>query len=118
MNLINNAVEAITGMSGYFERAHREQGGGGNIVIRTYNRDEEFVIELRDSGPGIPAADLNSIFDPFFTSKKSLGMGVGLAICHGIIEDHHGKITAANAPDGGAVFTIALPMRQPSRVDS
>ena len=118
MNLINNAVEAITGMSGYFERAHREQGGGGNIVIRTYNRDEEFVIELRDSGPGIPSADLNSIFDPFFTSKKSLGMGVGLAICHGIIEDHHGKITAANAPDGGAVFTIALPMRQPSRVDS
>jgi len=74
MNLINNAVEAITGVSGYFERAHLEQGGGGNITIKTYNRDEEFVIELRDSGPGIPPTDLNRIFDPFFTSKKSLGM--------------------------------------------
>jgi signal transduction histidine kinase len=113
MNLINNAVEAITGVSGYFERAHLEQGGGGNIVIKTYNRDEEFVIELRDSGPGIPPTDFDRIFDPFFTSKKSLGMGVGLAICHGIIEDHHGKITAANAPDGGAMFTIALPLLLP-----
>ncbi len=115
MNLINNAVEAITGMPGYFERAHRSQGGGGSIAIRTYNRDEEFVIELRDSGPGIPPADLNRIFDPFFTSKKPMGMGVGLAICYGIIEEHRGKITAANAPGGGAVFTITLPLRQGNR---
>jgi len=115
MNLINNAVEAITGVPGYFERAHGEQAGGGRIDIRTYNRDEEFVIELRDSGPGIPPGDLNRIFDPFFTSKKPMGMGVGLAICHGIIAEHHGKITAENAPGGGAVFTITLPLRQAGR---
>jgi signal transduction histidine kinase len=112
MNLINNAVEAITGMPGYFERAHLGQGGGGTIAIRTYNRDEDFVIELRDSGPGIPPADLTRIFDPFFTSKKPMGMGVGLAICYGIVEEHHGRITAANGPEGGAVFTITLPLRQ------
>jgi PAS domain S-box-containing protein len=115
MNLINNAVEAITGMPGYFERAHRSQKSGGSIAIQTYNRDEDFVIELRDSGPGIPPADLNRIFDPFFTSKKPMGMGVGLAICHGIVEEHHGKIAAANAPGGGAVFTITLPLRQGNR---
>jgi K+-sensing histidine kinase KdpD len=44
-----------------------------------------------------------------------MGMGVGLAICQGVIEDHQGKITAANAPEGGAVFTITLPMRQEQR---
>jgi PAS domain S-box-containing protein len=111
MNLINNSVEAISSIPGYFERAHLTPGAGGNIHIETYTRDHELVIELRDSGPGIPEADINHIFDPFFTSKKPMGMGVGLAICHGIIEDHRGKISAANPPGGGAVFTIALPMR-------
>jgi len=114
MNLINNSVEAITGVPGYFERAHLSQGGG-SITIRTLNRDDQFVIELKDSGPGIPPGDINRIFDPFFTSKKPMGMGVGLAICHGIVEEHHGKITAENTPGGGAVFTITLPLRQPGR---
>ena len=115
MNLINNAVDSITGVPGYFEKAHLTPGAGGSIAIHTYNRDEEFVIELKDSGPGIPEADLNRIFDPFFTSKKPMGMGVGLTICHGIIEEHRGKMTAANAPEGGAVFTITLPLRQENR---
>jgi PAS domain S-box-containing protein len=110
MNLINNAVESITGEPGYFENAHHTPGGGGRIVVRTCNRGAELVIEVQDSGPGIPEADVNRIFDPFFTKKKTMGMGVGLTICHGIIEDHQGKITAANAPEGGAVLSIALPL--------
>ena len=110
MNLINNAVESITGAPGYFESAHRSPEGRGSIVIRTYNREAKWVVELKDSGPGIAEGDLNRIFDPFFTQKKPLGMGVGLTICHGIIEDHQGKITASNAPEGGAVFCIELPL--------
>jgi PAS domain S-box-containing protein len=115
MNLVNNSVEAITGVPGYFERAQLSPGTRGRIAIRTFNRDNEFVVELKDSGPGIPDADLNRIFDPFFTRKKPMGMGVGLAICHGVIEDHHGRIAAANAPEGGAVFTITLPLRPEQR---
>jgi PAS domain S-box-containing protein len=111
MNLINNAVESITGVPGYFENAHLTAGGGGRIAARTYNRAEELVVELKDSGPGIPEVDLNRVFDPFFTKKKPMGMGVGLTICYGIIEDHQGRITASNAAEGGAVFTIALPLR-------
>jgi PAS domain S-box-containing protein len=111
MNLINNSVDAITGAPGYFEKAHLSAGAGGWIGIRTANRNGELVIELRDNGPGIPEADLDRIFDPFFTSKKPMGMGVGLSICHGIIEDHQGRITAATAKEGGAVFTITLPAR-------
>lgn len=115
MNLVNNSVEAITGVPGYSERAQLSPGTRGRIAIKTFNRDNEFVVELKDSGPGIPDADLNRIFDPFFTRKKPMGMGVGLAICHGVIEDHQGRITAANAPEGGAVFTITLPLRPEQR---
>ncbi len=115
MNLVNNSVEAITGVPGYSERAQLSPGTRGRIVIKTFNRDNEFVVELKDSGPGIPDADLNRIFDPFFTRKKPMGMGVGLSICHGVIEDHQGRITAANAPEGGAVFTITLPLRPEQR---
>ncbi len=113
MNLINNSVEAITGVPGYNDNG--AQVREGSLTIRTFNRKEQFVIELKDSGPGIPPEELNRIFDPFFTSKKAMGMGVGLAICHGIIEEHHGTITAENTSDGGAVFTIALPLRPAGR---
>ena len=64
---------------------------------------------------GISEKDLDHIFDPFFTRKKTMGVGVGLSICHGIIEDHRGIIVAENLPDDGAVFTIRLPLtHQPS----
>jgi PAS domain S-box-containing protein len=112
MNLVNNSVEAITGAPGYYEKAHLSENNGGRITVRTMNRGDEIVLELCDNGPGIPEEDLERIFDPFFTSKKPMGMGVGLSICHGIIEEHRGRISAANAPEGGAVFTIALPARQ------
>ena len=83
---------------------------GGEISINSYNRKDEIVIQIKDNGPGIAQNDLDHIFDPFYTSKKTMGMGVGLSICHGIIEDHRGVISAENGPDGGAVFTIALPV--------
>lgn len=110
MNLVNNSVEAITGVAGYHERADLAQAPGGCIKVRTFNREDSLVIELKDNGPGIVSEELNHVFDPFFTSKKPMGMGVGLTVCHGIIEDHQGRLTASNAPDGGAVFTITLPL--------
>ncbi|KKK94085.1 hypothetical protein LCGC14_2686380, partial [marine sediment metagenome] len=65
--------------------------------------------QVSDTGPGIAEKDLEHIFDPFYTRKKTMGMGVGLSICNGIIEDHNGTIKAGNAKDGGAVFTVILP---------
>ena len=65
---------------------------------------------VRDKGPGIPAAVLPRIFDPFFTTKEvGQGTGLGLAITYGIVQEHGGTISAVNALEGGAVFTIALP---------
>ena len=108
MNLVNNAVEAIGG-SHPNDDSSADERPEGEIVFRTYRRDNQVVIEVSDSGPGIAEEDLHHIFDPFFTSKKKLGMGVGLSICHGIVEEYRGSIKARNAPEGGAVITVELP---------
>jgi PAS domain S-box-containing protein len=111
MNLINNAVESITGAPEFQEKLKETPTHSGKIFIDTFNQNKELVIKVQDSGPGIAQKDQEHIFDPFFTRKKTMGMGVGLSICHGIIEDHKGYIVAENAKDGGAIFTITLPLK-------
>jgi C4-dicarboxylate-specific signal transduction histidine kinase len=63
---------------------------GGEISIKTDLAIGDIVIEVSDTGPGILKDDLDHIFDPFYTGKKKMGMGVGLPVCHGIIKDHEG----------------------------
>lgn len=67
-------------------------------------------VEIRDTGPGIPENSLGQIYDPFFTTKGDRGTGLGLMICQKTIETHKGTINAANNPDGGAMFTVRLPV--------
>ena len=112
MNLVNNAVEAIIHAPEFKDKLKESASIGGEIVIDTHYRDEEIVINVKDSGPGISENDLEYIFDPFFTRKKKMGMGVGLSICHGIIEDHEGTVMARNSAGGGAEFEIRLPLGQ------
>jgi PAS domain S-box-containing protein len=109
MNLINNAVEAMNGVS-LTEPWDGRDTPGGEIRFTTYLKNERVVLEVADSGPGISKEDLQHIFDPFYTSKKKMGMGVGLTVCHGIVAEHQGTIVAENAPQGGAVFRIDLPV--------
>lgn len=108
LNIINNAIEAIAGIS-----RHKEVNIGLKIVkkidIKSDLKDGNIVINIADNGPGISKDDLEHIFDPFYTSKKIMGLGVGLSICHDIIKDHGGTIMAKNERNGGAVFTITLP---------
>jgi PAS domain S-box-containing protein len=111
MNLINNAVEAITGSPEFKKKLKEDPTYSGDVFIETFNQNNDLVIKVKDSGPGIAKKDLEYIFDPFFTRKKTMGMGVGLSICYGIIEDHKGIIIAENDKDGGAVFTITLPLQ-------
>ena len=68
------------------------------------------LIEVQDTGPGIAPEHLQSIFEPFYTSKRD-GLGMGLSICRSIVERHNGKIWAANNPDHGATLSITLPVR-------
>ena len=67
------------------------------------------LVEVEDSGPGIAPEALESIFEPFITSKTE-GLGIGLSICRSIVERHGGKISAANNLDRGATFSITLPV--------
>jgi two-component system, NtrC family, sensor kinase len=101
LNILINAEHAIlaAGIPGRIE------------VTSNYDPNTRRVVTtVKDSGPGIPADALPRIFDPFFTTKEvGKGTGLGLAITYGIIQEHGGAITAANAADGGAIFTITLP---------
>ncbi len=110
INLINNAVEAIAGEEDpIIEFIEDIRGIVGEIRVDSALVDGEIQITVADTGPGIDPADLPHIFDHFFTRKKKMGMGVGLAICQDIIWDHHGVMTAENPPEGGALFTIRMP---------
>jgi len=94
LNLILNALQAM-------------DDGGQLWIDSSSGPDGQIVLAFKDSGPGIPVADLDRVFNPFFTTKAD-GTGLGLAITHRIIQNHRGKISVANASEGGAVFTITL----------
>src|SRR2546423_3722918 len=100
LNLLRNAAEAIPADGANREVSVATQSGS---AARRWD-----TITIRDTGPGIAAADLQKVFIPFFTTKAS-GHGVGLPLAHRIITEHGGTLTVINAPDSGAEFTIHLP---------
>jgi two-component system sensor histidine kinase HupT/HoxJ len=105
MNLVQNAYDATLGES------------KPCLWVTARTEGDTVVLEFRDNGPGIAADDLPKIFEPFFTTKPvGKGTGLGLAISYGIVERHGGQLTAANHPEGGAVFSLKLP-RVPPKVD-
>ena len=110
MNLVNNAAEAMMGASESKDGGKSGEITHRTITIKSNRKKNNIIIEVGDTGPGISKEDLEHIFDPFYTRKKKMGMGIGLSICHGIIEDHNGTIAAINAPERGTVFTITLPI--------
>ncbi len=96
LNLMINALQAV-------ERK-------GRIEVSATVAGDTLSIAVRDSGPGIPPEKLASIFDPYFTTKAE-GSGLGLWIAQQIVTAHGGSLTAQNAPEGGALFTMTLPRR-------
>jgi len=100
LNLILNADQAI-----------RESREKGTIRIRLGRNPNSVWVMFQDDGPGIAPEVLPHIFDPFFTTKRpGRGTGLGLSICKTLLREHNGNIEAATAPDGGAMFTITLPV--------
>jgi signal transduction histidine kinase len=99
LNLILNSAEAL--------EEHQNGTQQPMIFIGGRQNGGKVTLEISDNGPGIPAGALDSIFNPFFTTKDQ-GTGLGLAIVHRIIEAHGGEIVAGNRPGGGARFRITL----------
>ena len=84
--------------------------GGGRLMLRAYNEDGTVLVEVSDTGVGIPSENLTKIFDPFFTTKEvGRGTGLGLAVCYGIVTEHGGRLDVQSAVGVGTTFTISLP---------
>ena len=84
---------------------------GGDLIIAVNKLDGWIYIDFADSGVGIDPNGLSKVFEPFYTTKKDgEGTGLGLSVCYGIIQNHGGIITVKNRQEGGAVFTIKLPV--------
>ena len=97
LNLVNNAVDAI-------------DQPGGTVTVATRTEGDAVVLEVSDTGKGIPEANLGRIFDPFFTTKPvGQGTGLGLSICYGIVEKAGGSITVESEIDEGTTFTASFP---------
>ena len=93
VNLILNACEA--------------QPGGGRVDVRARKESGQVVAEVADRGPGIPENDRQRIFEPFYSTKDSTGLG--LSVCHSIVRDHGGELSASGRDGGGSVFRLSLP---------
>jgi len=98
MNLLINAMDAVRGVG----------DGAPVITIGTRMEDGWIDIHVRDTGPGITETSQNTLFKPFYSTKKD-GLGIGLTICRSIIEAHGGILSAQNQPGGGARFSFRLP---------
>ncbi|NIP44107.1 MAG: GAF domain-containing protein [candidate division Zixibacteria bacterium] len=84
---------------------------GGEIIISGREKNGSIVLDFADSGIGIEETELSKVFDPFYTTKTNgAGTGLGLSVCYGIIQNHGGNISVKNRPEGGAQFTVNLPV--------
>jgi signal transduction histidine kinase len=103
VNLFNNATDSMSDCR-------------GEIHVHAATVDDRILVELKDSGPGIPEALSKTVFDPFFTTKgEAQGTGLGLFIVQGIVEEHRGSIHLAPFDGSGAEFHIELPLYESAR---
>jgi len=96
LNLVRNAAEAMDGQEDAAIAVETAASAGGSAIV------------VRDNGPGIAPEILDGLFEPFLSTKAD-GTGIGLSLCNSIVRAHSGGLSGANAPEGGAVFTIRLP---------
>jgi signal transduction histidine kinase len=99
INLMMNAIQA---MASTVDRPRRL------AVCSSCTQENQVRVDVEDSGPGIAEADLQRLFQPFFTTRAE-GMGMGLSICRSIVESHGGKIRAYAQPGLGATMSFVLP---------
>jgi signal transduction histidine kinase len=99
VNLLTNAVQAI-------------DGAPGHVIVQAANSDNRVRISVRDSGPGVPADVIDRIFEPLYTTKAR-GIGLGLSVSRSLAEANDGTLNVTNHAEGGAVFTLDLPLDKP-----
>lgn len=86
---------------------------GGQVRVRTYASNSSIVIEVEDEGQGISRQDIKRVYDPFFTSKEvGEGIGLGLSVSYGIVQEHSGQISVDSQPGKGTTFRVELPVKR------
>ena len=100
LNLVKNAIDAMSAVAPAARYLH---------IGASFDDQSTVTLIVQDTGPGIPVEDQSRIFDPFFT-RKAGGMGLGLAICLTLVENHRGKLRIASSNSSGSVFEILLPV--------
>jgi PAS domain S-box-containing protein len=105
MNIISNAAENI----------ETDKGGTLSVKSQFLKKSDKVSVSFEDTGVAIPKADVSKIFEPFFTTKKKgKGVGLGLSVAYGLIRDHSGTIYVKPGEEKGNIFTIRLPLKQPT----
>ncbi|MGH7527602.1 MAG: sensor histidine kinase, partial [Gemmatimonadales bacterium] len=111
---LGNAEQLIQVLMALMLNALDAMEQGGQLIVHTGRsrlHADEVVIEVQDTGIGIPREDQTKIFEPFYTTKPpGRGTGLGLSICYGIVEEHRGRIEVDSAPGRGSVFRVYLPI--------
>jgi signal transduction histidine kinase len=103
LNLVMNAIQAVAAID-----------GKGEVIVRTSSVDDLLILEVEDNGPGIPLEVREKLFQPFTTSNKTSGIGLGLAITADLVKLHQGKISLVDTGKSGTTFRVTLPCQQPS----
>jgi signal transduction histidine kinase len=101
-NLIANALQAID----------RQPGGARELQLAVRREGDQAALDVIDSGPGLPPEALPRVFEPFFSTREG-GLGLGLTLSESLAQGQGGRLNAANAPGGGAHFTLHLPLHTP-----
>ncbi|HUF35314.1 MAG TPA: ATP-binding protein [Gemmatimonadales bacterium] len=110
---LGNAEQLIQVLMALMLNALDAMERGGLLTVRTgagRSHADEVVVEVEDTGTGIPRAEQGKIFEPFYTTKPpGRGTGLGLSICYGIVQDHRGRIEVESTPGKGSMFRVCLP---------
>ena len=100
------------------DNAAKHGGSGKRIVVHLTQQEGEYIISIRDFGPGVPEAELPYVKQKFYKgSSRARGSGIGLAVCDEIVHLHGGQFDIANAAGGGAVVTIRLPLKRETEIE-
>jgi C4-dicarboxylate-specific signal transduction histidine kinase len=99
INLLKNAMDAMK---------DRPKDSRCVFLSTRAHRDKGVAVTVTDTGPGLTTDQIETVFDPFYTTKTE-GLGLGLSVCRSIIQAHDGQIRVENSPDGGAMFTFWIP---------
>lgn len=103
MNLVSNAAQAM----------ESKDAGVLRIESTLQSKDGPILVKIQDTGIGIPTEHMSRLFEPFFTTRKKKGVGLGLSVAYGIIQEHGGSIHVHSVVGEGSTFTVKLPLRPP-----